>query len=308
MLRATVISLVLLLVGVSPTWADSGSVATLEPENLWQTWNWDWLILLNLGLLSWCYQRGVGRLQTKSRSKRYAGSLSSAAFAGSIVVLFVALISPLHTLSESLASAHMVQHMLLMVVAAPLFVLGSPALVLTWGLPRSMLPLLDRCRRWLDAELLWQPWFAWLVYALALWLWHLPAAYQAALVDPLVHDVQHITFFAAACLYWRVLLEPVRRRQLQPIAAFVLLFTTTVHAMVLGVFMALSPAIWYDVYATRTQTWGLTPLADQQLAGLIMWMPACLVYPAVAAAVIGRWLNDLSAATPQSTPQPWQGA
>lgn len=308
MLRATVISLLLLLVGGSPAWADSGTAGAVEPANLWRTWNWDLLILLNLVLLNWCYLRGIRRLRTKAHGKRYAGPLPMAAFAGSSVVLIVALISPLHALSESLAAAHMVQHMLLMVVAAPLFVLGSPALVLTWGLPRSVLPLLGRCRRWLDAKLLWQPWFVWVIYAAALWLWHLPAAYQAALFDPLIHDAQHITFFVSACLYWRVLLDPVRRRQLQPIAAFVLLFTTALHAMVLGVFMALSPIIWYDVYAARTQPWGLTPLADQQLAGLIMWMPACLIYPAAAAAVIGRWLHDLSAATAPPAPQPWQGA
>jgi putative membrane protein len=308
MLRVTVISLVLLALGVTPVWADSGTANSLEPANLWRAWNWDLLVLLNLGLLSWCYHRGIGRLRQKRHKRRFPTPLGIAAFGGSLVVLFVALISPLHSLSESLAAAHMVQHMLLMVVAAPLFVLGSPAVVLTSGMPRSQLPLLGRCRRWLDAKLLWQPWFAGVVYALALWLWHLPAAYQAALVDPLIHDTQHITFFVAACMYWRVLLDPVRRSQLQPIAAFVLLFTTALHAMVLGVFMALSPVIWYGIYRARTQPWGLTPLEDQQLAGLIMWMPACLIYPAAAAAIIGRWLNDLSAVASQPSQQPLQGA
>ena len=203
----------------------------------------------------------------------------------------------------------MVQHMLLMVVAAPLFVLGSPGMVLTWGLDAKLAAADARWRRWLNADVLRRPLLPWMLYAAALWIWHLPVAYQAALVDPLVHDAQHLSFFAAACLYWRVLLDPLRRRRLHPLAAVVALFTTSLHAMLLGVFMALIAHSLVRGLRLRTAAWGLTPLEDQQLAGLIMWMPACLVYPAVAAAVIGNWLATcLPCIRTASRRQPLQGA
>jgi putative membrane protein len=258
------------------------------PATLWTTWNLDLLILLNLGLLGTLYFRGVRRLWRKAGIGRGVARGQVAAYLGSLAVVFVALISPLDPLSEELASAHMVQHMLLMVVAAPLFMFGSPRFVLAWGLDRSWRPWVGRWRRRLDGDRL--PLVTWGVYLAALWIWHLPAAYEAALMDPLVHDAQHLTFFAAACLFWGHLLDPLRRRRLHPLAAVVTLLTTSIHAMLLGVFMALSPSLWYEVYAERTAAWGLTPLEDQQLAGLIMWMPACLIYPLTAAMVIGVWL------------------
>lgn len=230
------------------------------------------------------------------------------AFLCSLGVVFVALISPLHVLSEELASAHMVQHMLLMVVAAPLFVLGSPGLILTWGLEPNWRPFAARWRRRLDADALGRPALCWMLHATTLWIWHLPVAYQAAAVDPFVHDVQHLSFFGVACLFWRSLLIPSRRLHLHPLAAVTSLFTTSLHAMLLGIFMALSPVIWYETYVSSTVTWGLTPLEDQQLAGLIMWMPACLVYPAAAAAVLGTWLSRRPVTDQRRGRHPIQGA
>lgn len=121
--------------------------------------------------------------------------------------------------------------------------------------------------------------------------------YQGALRDPLVHDAQHLSFFVVACLFWRACLDPLGGRRLGPAAALPYLFATSLHASALGVFLALSPRVWYADYATRTSVWGFTPLQDQQLAGLIMWMPACLIYPAVAAVLFGTWLAGLAGTT-----------
>ena len=290
------ITIALLLTCPVVAWGDAGATTEqpVVPNTLWRAWNFDLLILLNLSLLGSLYLHGVRALWRKAGVGRGVARGNAAAFLGSLGVLLVALISPLHALSEELASAHMVQHMLLMVVAAPLFVLGLPGLVLTWGLAPSWRPWVAQLRRCLDADALGRPLLPWVLFAVALWIWHLPVAYQTAMVDPLVHDAQHLSFFTAACFFWRVLLDPLRRHRLHPLAAVAALFTTSLHATLLGVFMALSPAIWYEVYASRTAGWGLTPLEDQQLAGLIMWMPACLIYPAVAAVVIGTWLTRLS--------------
>jgi hypothetical protein len=103
--------------------------------------------------------------------------------------------------------------------------------------------------------------------------------------------------FRRSCVYWRVCLDPLGSRRISPPAAVPYLFTTSLHASALGIFLALSPEAWYADYASRTGSWGLTPLEDQQLAGLIMWMPACLIYPAAAAALFGTWLAGLSATT-----------
>ena len=273
-------------------WADPG--AAVEPGGLWNAWNADLLILFNLSALGTWYAVGLRSLWQKAGRGRCIGQGQAAAYFGSLTVIFAALISPLDALSDQLASAHMIQHMLIMVVAAPLFVLGVPGLVLTWGLPRRWRRIAGGWRQWLDADVFGRPLLPSLMYAAALWIWHLPVMYEAALADPLVHDAQHLSFFIAACLFWRLLLDPLRRLRLHPVAAMLILFATALHAALLGVFMTLSPVLWYDVYVGRTAAWGLTPLSDQQLAGLIMWMPACLVYPAVAAAVFGRWLATYS--------------
>ena len=310
MLRKSVISISLCLPCPVVAWAGAGDVTEqlVLPDTLWRAWNIDLLILLNLGLLGSVYIHGLRQLWRKAGAGRGVTRGRAAAYLASLGVLFVALVSPLHALSEELASAHMVQHMLLMVVAAPLFVLGSPGLVLTWGLAPAWRPVAASWHRCLNAAVLAQPLLPWGLYAAALWIWHLPVAYQAALVDPLVHDAQHLSFFAAACLFWRVPLDPLRRRRLQPLATVIVLFTTSLHAMLLGVFMALSPAVWYEFYTARTAAWGFTPLEDQQLAGLIMWMPACLVYPGAAAATFGTWLATHAKLDQRSSRRPLQGA
>jgi len=291
-------ALAILLSFVYPTIgrADVGAAldrATGDRTMPWPAWNWDALVLFNLTLLAAIYICGFARLRRRTSPGRGLYRARAAAFYISIAVVFIALISPLDGLSEESASAHMLQHMLLMVVAAPLFMFAMPGFVLTWGIAPSWRAAAARFRARFDLPLLRRPLVPWAFYAAALWIWHLPAAYEAALVDPLVHDVQHLSFFGIACLFWRGLLTASPRRRWEPLAAVVALFTTSLHASLLGVFMASSREPWYDVYS-RPTAWGLTPLEDQHLAGLIMWMPACLIYPAVAATITGMWLATLS--------------
>lgn len=291
MRRAIAFSVPLLFLDPALARADVGAAA--EPAASWLAWNWDALVLFNLALLGLLYIRGLSRLRRKAGWSRGVSCGRAVSFFAALAVVFIALISPLDRLSDVAASAHMVQHMLLMVVAAPLFVFAMPGLVLTWGIAKPWRPAAGRLRSWFDFPALRQPLVLWLLYAAVLWVWHLPAAYEAALVDPLVHDAQHLSFFGVACLYWQVILTASPRRRLSPLAVVVVLFTTSLHASLLGVFMATTRVAWYDVYSQPTP-WGLTPLEDQHLAGFIMWMPACLIYPAVAAAIFGMWLSTLS--------------
>jgi putative membrane protein len=271
--------------------ADAGF--PIGPGEAWQAWNWDPVLLLNLTVLWWLYGRGLARLWSRAGVGHGVGAGRPLAFLSGITVVFAALVSPLDALSGQLASAHMVQHLLLMMVAAPLFVLGAPAQTLTRGLPPPWQRAAGAWRQRLNAgwfRVLWRPLFAWTVYAAVMWLWHLPSLYEVALRHPIVHDVQHLGFFGAAILFWRPLLDPARRRRIHPTAAVVYLFATSLQASALGIFLGLAPQAWYSTYRGTTAAWGFTPLEDQQLAGLIMWMPACLVYALAAIAVFGIWL------------------
>lgn len=270
-----------------PLWAHLGTPAT--PDTWPLAWNLDPVVLGNLTLLSLLYGLGLRRMP------RAVPWWRPVAFAGGVAAVLLALVSPLDAVSEQLGWAHMVQHTVLMLVAAPLFMVSAPLRPLLWGLPLSWRRGLSRARRlpgWRAVEwALALPLVGWALHAVTLWAWHLPALYEAALRDPLVHDVQHLSFFITACVFWRVVLGPDGGGRLDGPSAALYLFTTTLHATVLGAMMALSPRVWYPLYEGRTGPWGLTALEDQQIAGLIMWMPACSVYAALAAAVLMVWLE-----------------
>jgi putative membrane protein len=271
------------------------------PDTWPQAWDWDPLILLTLGTAAWIYCRGLTRLWAQVGVGTKVSRLQRGTYLGSLLVVFVALLSPLDALAEELSSFHMIQHMLLIAVAAPLFVFGSPGLVLAWGLPEIWHGKGGALGRFVfripNSAILRQPLLVWGLFAATLWIWHHPVIYQSALRDPLVHDAQHLSFFIVACLFWRKCLDPLSNRRLSLIVAIPYLFATSVQASALGVFLALSPVVWYEEYVTRTGLWGLTPLEDQQLAGLIMWMPACLAYPLVAAILFGSRLTGLTKAS-----------
>lgn len=266
----------------------------------WALWNLRIEILAALALLTWLYVYGTRRLWAGDHSGRGISRKQVWSFLCGVGVLVLALVSPIDVIAEELNSVHMVQHMLLIMVAAPLLVFASTLTGLLWSLPAAGRRFFGRSthvlRRWrVQGYILWQPILMWSLFALILWMLHLPKLYSAALQNRLLHDLQHIAFLVAACLFWRVLLDPVSRPRaprLNPGLGVLYLFTTTLHASALGVFMAFSPQLWYEDYASSTTTWGVDPLVDQQLAGYIMWMPACLLYAIIAAITFGIWLQN----------------
>jgi cytochrome c oxidase assembly factor CtaG len=145
-----------------------------------------------------------------------------------------------------------------------------------------------------------QPLGAWTLHALALWLWHLPVLFEAALASEATHIAQHASFLATALLFWWSVLD--RRPRNAGGAAMASLFATMGHSGALGALITFAPRPWYPSYAAGA--YGLTALADQQLGGLIMWGPASLAYLAAALVIAFRWLSpprrhtaDSSAAT-----------
>jgi putative membrane protein len=269
--------------------------APLDRPVSWSDWNDDPVVWLGLVLLGWLYWRGWHVMEARAGPDRLIRRWRAWMFTGGWLTLAVALLTPLDPLSDQLAWAHMVQHMILMTVSAPLMMAGAPLLVCLWGLSVPSRRMYGRVRRqvvsWGIHPLMWNPLVVWTLYALTMWLWHVPAWYQAALRSSPIHDLQHLTFFVASCLFWRLLLGPFSRFRLGSEIGILYLFTTTLHATVLGVFMTLAPNPWYADYVERTGQWGLTALEDQQLAGLIMWMPACLTYLLVAVGILVRALE-----------------
>lgn len=260
------------------------------------SWNWDPLILFTLTLLSGSYGLGVVKLKKKGEASLIS-PFKIFSFILNLFFLIMALLSPIDIWSDDLQSVHMIQHMILMVLAAPFFVLSAPLYVLLWSLPLQWRKGFTPLYRWLYGYksgwyFLWQPFLLWGLFALTLWVWHLPRLYEAALLDQRVHDLQHLSFFIAACLFWRILLDPIHRFKLNRGIGVFYLFATTLHATLLGVFMTLSPRLWYGLYLQRTQVWNLSPLEDQQLAGLIMWMPACMVYVVVTIVIFLQWMKE----------------
>lgn len=222
-----------------------------------------------------------------------------AALAGGLAALALALFSPVHSASASLLSAHMVQHLLLILVAAPLLVLGRPGQAMLMALPRAF-------RRWAiapglaratyrTARRLARPVPAWIVFTIALWAWHLPAAYGAAVRSDPIHSVEHLCFLSTAMVAWSVVLRERRGEGLGALGRALFLLATAAQSGLLGALLLFARAPLYAVHGLGPASWGLTPLQDQQLAGAIMWIPPGAVYLVVSAALLLRWFRSMDA-------------
>lgn len=287
-----------LLLAPVAAWADGGAMSR---ESWWRAWDWQPGLLLGLAAAWWLYGRGALAAWERAGVGRGVSLARAAAFGIGIGALLLALVSPLDPLSAQLASAHMAQHLLLMMVAAPLLAFGTPISVGLFALPTQWRSAVARWARSLDrwydpAGRVGQVAVFWTIHAAALWVWHLPALYEAALRSRAVHDLEHGVFLLTAFLFWRVLLDPLRRLRLNGAAGALYLFTACLQAGALGIYMTLSPRVWYPSYAATAPAWGLTPLEDQQAAGLIMWAVGGTIYAIAAAIVFGAWLRQSESA------------
>jgi len=229
------------------------------------------LLLLTGGL----YAAGLRRLWRRAGRGRGVSVPAAGLFYGGCALAGFAVLGPLHEAAERLLWAHMIQHELLMVLAAPMIVLGRPVETWTWALPPAWR------RNFHLPRFLADPAMAWLLHAAAIWVWHAPGFFEAALADPWLHLAQHASFFGTALLFWWSLAAPGHRQ----LAGLASLFTTMLHTSALGALMALSRGAWYP---------GFT-LEDQQLAGLVMWVPAGLAYPIAALLLGSQWLKRSAA-------------
>jgi putative membrane protein len=230
-------------------------VSSLSPGSVWTAWSLAPAVTIPLAIAACAYLTHARGSDTRE----------VALFAGGLVLLALALVSPLCRLAANLVSVHMIQHVILVAVAPPLLVLGmrTDRFARESAAARMLLARPGRCAAF---------------YGVLIWLWHVPRFYEQALLDPRIHLLMYGSLITAAVLFWTSILSARDRGAQHGGWAMLALLTTFVHTGLLGALLSFSPRPWYPLLSASSTDWGLSPLEDQQLAGLIMWVPMGLVY------------------------------
>jgi putative membrane protein len=257
-------------------------------------WTWYPLVVAMLVASFAIYTIGLAASRKRERAVIIRDREAICFYAGWLL-LALALVSPLHKLGNFLFSVHMTQHELLMLVIAPLIVMGKPLIAALWAFPHGVR---ERVAHIINSRVFRTGWrfvssavFVWLAHAAALWLWHIPVLYNAAIGSELVHALQHAMFFGTAALFWWTLVHG-RYGRMGYGVAILFVFTTGLHTGILGALFTLTDRVWFHIHEGRTAAWNLTALEDQQLAGLIMWIPAGVVFILIALAMLAAWMGE----------------
>jgi cytochrome c oxidase assembly factor CtaG len=248
-------------------------------------WDWEPSVLIGCGVLVFLYWRLVRPRRRREFALFIAGDL----------VLLLALVSPIDSLAdEYLFSVHMVQHLLLVLAVPPLLIAGLSREFVE-GLLRG--PRLARIE-----QVCARPLLAWVAAGAGFVFWHIPLFYNAALAHEGVHIVEHLTFLITATMYWWPLLHPMEESRLSVGKAVVYLFSASMLNTVLGIWITFAPLGSYPAYIQPKDTlgalslirdaWGISARTDQQLGGLLMWVPAGLVYFSAIVAIVARWQSE----------------
>ena len=281
-------------------WAHTPGSAPPSPESAAAfgdlAWNPRPEVMLLLLMAAGLYAVGWWRLSRRA-SRPIARTRVGLALGG-LLALALALVSPLDGLADRLFVAHMLQHMLLIAVAAPALLLADPFPIIVWALPDAVRV---RAGRWLTrASPLGRVWgglttmrVTWIGYALVLWGWHIPVAYDAALSDRLVHDVEHLTFFMGAVLFWWPVIHPAPRfgRSVPHAIRIVYLVLAAFQTAALGLLLTLAPVVLYRSYATAERPEGLSALDDQVWGGVVMWGLGGLIDMLAVLVLLYRYLS-----------------
>jgi putative membrane protein len=277
-----------------------------------RSWDLRIEVIVLLGLAGAVYLRGWWGLRALRRVDSAAGDARAAfgrgrlatggrlaAYLGGLVLLGLALMSPVDVLGGQFFFMHMVQHLLLVMIVPPLLWLASPLPFMMWGVPA---PARRQIGSWLRPgsalrrrlRTLTPPGIVWMLFIAALLGWHDPDAYQAALQDELVHDLEHLTFFVTAILFWwHIIYAPPHVHKRLPRGARVAYVLAAVPpTMAAGVAIALSGQPIYSYYTSVPRLWGLSVMQDQMLGGVIMWIPGSMMYIIAALVLISHWLQE----------------
>lgn len=268
-------------------------------------WHWDPISLSVIILSAALYSVGLWRLWANAGVGHGVQRWQAMCFAACLLASATALLSPLDRASDIFFSAHMAQHEILMLVAAPLAVLGVPHRTAITALPvswrgRSLAVLRQR-----HVLAFWRalsaPLVALGIQIVVLTSWHVPRMFEWALQNEAVHAVQHASFFLAAALFWWALISG-RYGRLGFGAGLLFVFMTMLHGGTLGALITFARSAWYPTHAQRTQAIGFNPLEDQQLAGLLMWIPGGVLLLGSALALGAAWLGALERQSARRAP------
>lgn len=268
---------------------DEGPLPTAA--TLWhrENWSWELSIVLPLAIFVFWYAFGAAR---RGHAERLRNRHLS--FAAGWICLTLALVSPLHRLGDVLFSAHMLQHEILLLMAAPLVAAAHPGVTMLYALPLAWRKYFGGIAARLEhtsvGGTLFSALGAFLFHAAALWLWHIPSLYQATLSSDVMHALQHLSFFVSGVIFWSALYGAGRSTMAYG-AGVLYVFATAAHCSALGALLTFSSVVWYPIYAERTYLWHLTPLQDQQLGGLLMWVPSGVVFIVIGVWMFARWLS-----------------
>ena len=258
-------------------------------------WDLQPLVTVPLGLSAAAYAAGVARLWQRAGRGRGISQWAVASFAAGWLTMAVALVSPVAWLSEILFSVHMTQHTLLMLVAAPLLAFGQPLLAWLWVFadePRRRVAAAFTGRRCTAVwHLVTAPAAVFLLQAIALWIWHLPALYEGALRHDALHALEHLCFVVTAAMFWWAMVHGRYGRMGYGVAV-VYVFLTALHSGGLGALLTMAPSPWYGEYVRQGAAWRVDPLGDQQLAGLLMWIPAGVIFIVLGLALFAAWMGE----------------
>jgi len=251
---------------------------------------WQVLTLTVLAAAAAVYASGTVRLRRRSGVGRGLPPWRITCFAAGLLTLAAGLLTPLHALGDRLFAAHMLQHVILMIVGAPLLALGAGRVAGVWALPHRVRTSAGRFM--LLTRPLTRPGMATTLQGLVLWVWHIPAVYGAALGTEGLHWLQHVTLLSSALLFWQAVLG--RRGLRAPGAAIFCLFLTAMHSGMLGVLLTFASSPIYPGQSAGAHNFGLTPVQDQQLAGLVMWVPGGVIYAVAALGLAATWIGRSS--------------
>jgi len=249
----------------------------------WMAWEIHVSVLIGCVILVGVYLAGVGPLRRRYRLGPPVGLWRVTAYLSGVAIIFLSLNGPLHDLSDNyLLSAHMVQHLLLMMIMPPLLLIGTPAWLLR--------PILRRRGMMSIARVLSHPATAFAVYNTVLIGWHLPAAYNWALENHAIHIVQHLMFMVVATMMWWPVVNPVPElTRLSSPLQLLYLFAFGIPMSIVSAFVTMANDVLYPWYDLAPRLFGLTALDDQKLGGAIMWVPGMFVYWTAVTIVFLRW-------------------
>jgi putative membrane protein len=245
---------------------------------------WQWEHLFVPALFGAAYLIWIGPLRGRFADSAPVSRVRVQLFLLGVVILFVATVSPLDTLSGYLLSMHMVQHLLMTLIVPPLLLVGTPGWLLR---PLLRLPFGRPVGRALT-----HPVVAFLLFNAIFSVWHVPALYDLALRNDSVHILEHVLFLGTAILAWWPVFSPLDElpRLPEPVQLLYLFFQS-LPPTILGAVITFADEPLYPAYATAPRLWGLSVLLDQEIGGLIMWIPGALVYFVVLTGVFFHWLN-----------------